>query len=57
MTDTLERSLNASEAGEDTYRVDDGPFADAYRVTREGNTVTVVNAPTVAQVDEVHERS
>ena len=57
VTDTLERSLNASEAGEDTYRVDDGPFADAYRVTRDGDTVTVVNAPTVAQVDEIHERS
>jgi len=30
------------------------PYADAFRVTREGATVTVVNAPTRDQLDEVH---
>jgi hypothetical protein len=34
--------------------VPDGPFADAFRVTRDGDTVTVVNAPTVADLGGVH---
>ena len=38
----------------DTYLVDDGRFADAFRVTRTGETVTVVNAPTVTKLREVH---
>ena len=37
------------------YRVDDGPFADAFRVTRNGTRVTVVNAPTVADLEDVRE--
>jgi hypothetical protein len=37
------------------YRVDDGPFADAFRVTRNGTRVTVVNAPTVEDLDDVRE--
>ncbi|AZH24247.1 Hvo_1808 family surface protein [Haloplanus aerogenes] len=31
-----------------------GPYADAYRVTRNGTTVTIVNAPTVDALDAVH---
>ncbi|WP_248895283.1 Hvo_1808 family surface protein [Haloplanus halobius] len=31
-----------------------GPYADAFRVTRNGTTVTVVNAPTVAELGGVH---
>jgi hypothetical protein len=38
----------------DTYIAEDGPFADAFRVTRTGETVTVVNAPTVEALEEVH---
>jgi hypothetical protein len=37
----------------DRYVVEDGPFADAFRVTREGETVTIVNAPTRRAVREV----
>ncbi|MFB6123315.1 MAG: Hvo_1808 family surface protein [Haloferacaceae archaeon] len=38
------------------YVVEAGPYADAFRVTREGTTVTVVNAPTVDALDGVHRR-
>jgi hypothetical protein len=38
----------------DTYLAEDGPFADAFRVTRTGETVTVVNAPSVDELREVH---
>ncbi|MFC7156030.1 Hvo_1808 family surface protein [Halomarina halobia] len=37
------------------YVVPEGdPYADAFRVTREGTTVTVVNAPTRGELDAVH---
>jgi hypothetical protein len=39
---------------DDVVVVRDGPFADAFRVTRDGDTVTVVNAPTVADLGGVH---
>jgi hypothetical protein len=32
------------------------PYADAFRVSRSGATVTIVNAPTVGELDAVHER-
>jgi hypothetical protein len=35
------------------YRIDRQPFADAFRVSVDGDTVTIVNAPTVAGLDEV----
>ena len=38
----------------DVLVVPAGPYADAFRVTREGRTVTVVNAPTVGALDAVH---
>ncbi|QLH84631.1 Hvo_1808 family surface protein [Halosimplex pelagicum] len=38
------------------YVVPDGEFADAFRVVRNGDTVRVVNAPTVDQLSEVHSR-
>lgn len=34
--------------------IPDGPFADAFSVTRTAETVTVVNAPTVDDLDGVH---
>jgi len=37
-----------------TLVVSDGPFADAFRVVRDGRTVTIVNAPTVEALDSVH---
>jgi hypothetical protein len=43
-------------AGRDgVWRIDGGPYADAFRVTRDGDTVTIVNAPTVAALSKVHE--
>ncbi|ELZ92948.1 hypothetical protein C440_12544 [Haloferax mucosum ATCC BAA-1512] len=56
LTRTLKLRLGARLVAEDTYVVDDGPFADAYRVTRRGETVTIVNAPTVEELDDVHAR-
>jgi hypothetical protein len=50
----LQMRLLAKQAGPNTYVVESGPFADAFRVTRSGDTVTIVNAPTVEQLDDVH---
>ncbi|QLH84632.1 Hvo_1808 family surface protein [Halosimplex pelagicum] len=36
-----------------TYRVPDGPYADAFYVNHTGTTVTLVNAPTVEGLSEV----
>ena len=36
------------------YVVDDGPFADAFRVVREGRTVRIVNGPTVDDLNGIH---
>mgnify|MGYP006272838107 CR=1 FL=1 len=44
----------AQSVGEETYRIADGPFADAFRVSQSGSTVRIVNAPTVAALDAVH---
>jgi hypothetical protein len=44
----------AVEVASGTYVVEEGPFADAFRVRRTGETVTVVNAPTVEALSEVH---
>ncbi len=46
---------NATRDG-DVYVVPEGGYADAFRVTREGTTVTIVNAPTVGELDAVHAR-
>jgi hypothetical protein len=47
----------AVELDDGRYRIEDGGFADAFRVQRSGHTVTVVNAPTVGDLDDVYERS
>lgn len=36
------------------YVVPEGPFADAFHVTRDDHTVTIVNGPTVDALDEIH---
>jgi hypothetical protein len=46
----------AVAAGDGVYVTEDEPFVDAFRVTRTGETVTVVNAPTVEALPEVHAR-
>ncbi|NHX37237.1 MULTISPECIES: Hvo_1808 family surface protein [Halolamina] len=45
----------AERVGEDTYRIADGSFADAFHVTVAGDTVTIVNAPSVDSLSEVRE--
>jgi hypothetical protein len=50
----LQLRMGATEVREDTYVVESGPYADAFRVTRDGTRVTIVNAPTPADLDGVH---
>ena len=50
----LQLRLGAKRVASNTYVIEDGPFADAYRVTRQGDTVTIVNAPSVEELDAVH---
>ena len=33
---------------------DDSPYSDAFRITRNGDTVTIVNAPETGDLDDVH---
>jgi hypothetical protein len=46
----------AVERGDGVYVIESGPYADAFRVVRRGETVTVVNAPTIEDLDAVHAR-
>ena len=46
--------LGGSEIEPGAFVTEDEPFVDAFRVSRTGETVTVVNAPTVEALDEVH---
>jgi hypothetical protein len=39
---------------DDVYEVTEGPYADAFRVTRTGDRVVIVNAPRVADLVRVH---
>ncbi|SEO94311.1 hypothetical protein SAMN04487948_108117 [Halogranum amylolyticum] len=50
------RANGAESQGSDVYVVEDGEFADAFRVTRQGTTVTVVNAPTADDLADVRPR-
>ncbi|WP_255198072.1 Hvo_1808 family surface protein [Halorarius litoreus] len=44
-----------STSGDTTvYRIADGPYADAFRVTVDGSTVTIVNAPSESALDDVY---
>jgi parallel beta-helix repeat protein len=42
----LLRGQDAERVGPNTWVIESGPFADAFRVVREGSNVTIVNAPT-----------
>ncbi|WP_265109735.1 Hvo_1808 family surface protein [Halosolutus halophilus] len=45
----------ARQVDDGVYRIDDGdPFAGAYRATVTGERVTIVGAPTVPELDEIH---
>ncbi|WP_276254826.1 Hvo_1808 family surface protein [Halomontanus rarus] len=52
----LERhDAEAVSGATDTYRVpDESGFAGAYRVTSEGDRVTIVGGPTVASLEDIH---
>jgi hypothetical protein len=54
--DLLRTRRGAERREGDVLVVPAGPYADAFRVTRNGTTVTVVNAPTVEALDGVHAR-
>ncbi|MFD1644318.1 Hvo_1808 family surface protein [Haloarchaeobius litoreus] len=57
-TDAYRELLTANGAesrGDGVYVVPDGGFADAFRLVRVDDTVLVVNAPTVGDLDAVHE--
>ena len=40
--------------GESVYRIQDGGFADAFYVQQDGDTVTLVNAPSVDDLGDIH---
>ncbi|MFB6228354.1 MAG: Hvo_1808 family surface protein [Halobacteriales archaeon] len=45
----------AVDSRENTYRIPEGNgFADAFHIQQDGNTVTIVNAPTVDDLGDVH---
>jgi hypothetical protein len=53
----LLRSRDADARGDGVLVIPEpDPYDDAFRVSRSGATVTVVNAPTAAELDDVHER-
>jgi len=49
-----EHGAQEHDGGE--FVVPDGSFEDAFRVTLDGTTVTVVNGPTVSSLSEIHGR-
>jgi len=56
----LLRYWGAERVGERTYRIpesSDSPFADAFHVTVDGDTVTIVNAPTTDALTEIRSSS
>ncbi|SDZ97108.1 hypothetical protein SAMN04488065_1487 [Haloplanus vescus] len=48
---------DATSEGENTYVIEDGEFADAFRIDRQGTRVTIVNAPTTEGLSDVRPRS
>ncbi|RLM53336.1 hypothetical protein DVK02_14190 [Halobellus sp. Atlit-31R] len=48
---------DAEQRAEGTYVVPDGEFADAFRVTRSGTRVTIVNGPTAADLDDIRPKA
>lgn len=48
------RGHDAERVNATVWSVPNGSFADAFRVWRTGDRVTVVNAPSVEELDEIH---
>lgn len=42
--------------GQGSYMIENGPFEGAYRLTRTGDTVRIVNAPSVAALSKIYEQ-
>jgi len=53
----LLEGYDAEQLGDGRYIVPDGPFADAFRLSRDGRTVTIVNAPRASDLDRIHSGS
>ncbi len=49
----LLRGRNATQVAPGTWVVENGTFADAFRIVRDGRTVTIVNGPTVNGVNDI----
>ncbi len=47
---------DAEQRAENTYVIPDGGFEDAFRVTRSGTRVTIVNGPTTDDLDDIRPR-
>ena len=47
---------DAEQRAENTYVIPDGSFEDAFRVTRSGTRVTIVNGPAVEDLDDIRPR-
>ena len=50
-------SHEAEAVGDGRYVVSEGGFADAFRLSRDGRTVTIVNAPRVSDLERIHSSS
>lgn len=48
---------DARSGGNGTWVITDGPFADTFRVVRDGNEVIIVNGPTVSATATIHPAS
>jgi len=49
-----DRLAPAAEGPGKRYVIRSGPFADAFRVRLDGDTVTIVNAPSVDGLETIH---
>lgn len=45
---------DAEQTNDSLWVISDGGFADAFRIDRDGRTVTIVNGPTVSDVSNIH---
>ena len=52
----LLRHWGGERVRDGVYRIDDGPFADSFRLVVDGDTVTVVNAPSTPALGDVYAR-
>jgi hypothetical protein len=52
---TLLEKKGARQTGANTFVIPEkSPYADAFQVHRDGRTVTIVNAPSVEELDQIH---